>query len=71
MTKESPSTIGIINSSDTHKNDNSRIASHKPGVSVNKDNRRGTEPIRKTEEEIKKEMNAMIEKQNAEMLKLL
>ena len=74
LTRESPNTIGVINS-DLQKssNDGSRIASHKPGQSLNKEHRRieKIEPSRKTEEEVKRDMNSMIEKQNAEMLKLL
>ena len=43
------------------------------GVSVGKEHRRveKTDPGRKTEEEVKRDMNVMIEKQNSEMLKLL
>jgi predicted ATP-grasp superfamily ATP-dependent carboligase len=70
ISKESPQTIGIINHSSGPSNENSRIASQKPGASVEKSHKK-TEPHRKTDEEAKRDMNTLIEKQNAEMLKLL
>jgi hypothetical protein len=80
LSKETPQTIGIINSDNfkgNHSsiNDNSRIGvvSNNKNPSISKDQRRTekTEPHKKNEEEIKKDMNSLIEKQNSEMLKLL
>ena len=51
ITRESPNQIGLIHA-DTHKNHNegSRVVSHKPAASLNKEHRRAekTEPSRKS-----------------------
>ena len=79
FSKETPQSIGILNN-DSVKGNNSSINEHsKVGItshkaaSLNKDIKRAqkTQPNKKSEEEIKKDLNNLIEKQNSEMLKLL
>ena len=61
LSKETPQNIGIISSdaikNNSSVNEHSRVASHKPGISVSKENRRHekTEPSHKrNDDEIKK-----------------